>query len=145
MTIGLSRRSSVPALKLKPSSPTRLLAALHDHVDRVLDLQPVAAEDRFDHGHVDVHFLGAVLQRADVLRQARAAERETGLQVVRRQVQLVVLAEDVHHLVAVHVEALAQVADLVGEAHLQRVPGVAVYFIISATRMLVVMSGASTF
>ena len=116
MTIGLSRRSSVPALKLKPSSPTRFLPVSHHLVDRVLDLQLVAAEDRLDHRHLEVDFLRAVLQRAHVLRQARAAEREAGLQVIRRQVQLLVLAEDVHDLVAVDADALAEVADLVGEA-----------------------------
>ena len=57
MTIGLSRRSSVPALKLKPSRPTRLLPGLDHHVDGVLDLQLVAAEDRLDHRHVEVDFL----------------------------------------------------------------------------------------
>ena len=66
-----------------------------------------------------------VLQRAHVLRQARPAEREARLQVVGREVQLRRPAEDVHHLVAVDAEPLADVADLVGEADLQRVPGVA--------------------
>ena len=125
MTSGDSRRSSVPALKLNPSRPTLLPAGLDDLVDRMLHLQPVAVQHRVDHRHVEVDFLRPVLQRAHVLRQARAAEREARLQVIRREVQLVVLAEDVHHLVAVDADALAQVADLVGEDHLHRVPRVA--------------------
>src|SRR5437016_5221904 len=68
ITIGLSRRSSVPALKLKPRMPTcfLLLARLHDLVECLLDLELVAREDRLNHRHLDVHFLGAVLERANV-------------------------------------------------------------------------------
>jgi hypothetical protein len=65
------------------------------------------------------------LKRPHVLRQARTAEREARFHVVRGQVQLLVAAEDVHDLMAVNLEALTKIADLVGEADLQRVPGIA--------------------
>ena len=78
-------------LEAEPEQPDLLLAGFDDPVDRVLHLEAVAAQHRVDERHVEVHFLGAVLQRAHVLRQARAAEREPRLQVVGRQIQLVVL------------------------------------------------------
>ena len=102
-----------------------LLAGLEHLIERLLDLRLVARQDLRDERQLDVHFLGAVLQRAHVLGQARAAEGEPRLEVVGRKVQLLVAAEDVHHLVAVDVELLAQVADLVREHHLERMPGVA--------------------
>src|SRR3989441_1479490 len=101
-----------------------LLARFHDLVERLLDLQLVARQNLRDDRQLDVHFLRAVLQRADILWEARAAECEARLQVVGREVQLLVATEDVHHFVAVDTDALAQVADLVREADFQRVPRV---------------------
>src|SRR2546426_1165320 len=89
-----------------------LLARFHDLVERLLDLQLVARQNLRDDRQLDVHFLRAVLQRADILWEARAAECEARLQVVGREVQLLVATEDVHHFVAVDTDALAQVADL---------------------------------
>src|SRR5215212_11792981 len=62
-------------LEAEAEQPDALVAALHDQVDGVLDLQAVAAEDRFDDRHVDVYLLRTILQGPHVLRQARAAER----------------------------------------------------------------------
>ena len=59
---------------------------------------------------------------AGVLGQARAAEGEAGLEINRRDVELGVAAEDVHHRVAVDAGRLAHIADLVAEADLERVP-----------------------
>ena len=43
---GLSRRSSVPALKLKPKNADPLISLLHNHLQPPRDLQFVAREDR---------------------------------------------------------------------------------------------------
>ena len=67
---------------------------------------------------------GVGQQRSQVLRQACAAERESRLQIGGGDVQLVIAAEDVHDLMAVGADRLADAADLVGETHLQRVPRV---------------------
>src|SRR3954470_7163620 len=132
-------------LEAEAEQPDLLLARVDDAIDRVLHLKLVAVQHRVDHRHLEIDFLGAVLQRAHVLGQARSAEREARLEVIGRQIQLVVLAEDVHHLVAIHANPLAQIADLVGEHHLTACQVLLVYFIISATRMLVLYSGASMF
>ena len=123
-TIGLSRRSSVPALKVKPRMPTlRLPFSITACTPRSI-CSWLRGRIALRIGSVQIERLRLVQQRAHVLRQAGAAEGEARLQVVRREVELRVLAEDVHHLVAVDAERLAEVADLVGEGHLQRVPGV---------------------
>ncbi len=101
------------------------LAALVDHrLHAALELARVARQDRAEDRQRDVERFRLVEQRAQVLGQAGAAERKTRLQVGRRQIELGVAAEEIHHPVAVDLERLAQRADLVGEAHFQRVPGV---------------------
>jgi len=82
-------------------------------------------KDGLDHWHIHVQFLRAILQRADVLGEARSAERKPWPQVVRREVQLLVAAEHLHHLVAVDLELLAHISDFVRKAHFERVPRVA--------------------
>ena len=89
-----------------------------------LDLQLVAWQDRGQNGQRDIERFCLVQQGAQVLGQARAAESEARPEVTRRQVELGVLAENLHHAVAVHLQGLAEVADLVGKADLERVPGV---------------------
>src|SRR3954469_5326439 len=112
-------------LEAEPEQADLLLAGVEDLLERLLNLRLVARQDLRDQRQLDVDLLGPILQRAHVLRQARSAERKPRLQVIRRQVQLLVAAKNVHHFVAVDLELLAQVADLVREHHLQRVPGVA--------------------
>ena len=122
---GLSRRSSVPALKLKPSMPTLRAARLSTMRGcRARSASSLLGRIASRIGTSTSRSARVIREGAHVLRQARAAEGEARLQVVGREVELRVLAEDVHHLVAVDAERLADVADLVGEADLQRVPGV---------------------
>ena len=108
--------------------PTFVLPASMISSSASLNLQLVAGENGLDHRQIHVELFGAILQGADVLRQAGSAKGETGLQIIRRQVELPVAAEDVHHLVTVDAQALAHVPDLVREADLQGVPGVADVF-----------------
>ena len=131
-------------LEAEPEQADSLPTDVDDSIERVLDLQLVASEHRVDERHLQIDFAGAVLQRADVLRQARPAERESRLQVVRRQVQLLVR------------QKMSITSWLSTPIRLQRLPisfakttftachALLVYFIISATRMLVLYSGAST-
>ena len=78
----------------------------------------------------------AVRDGAQVLGQARAAEGEAGLQVVGRQVELGVRAEQVHHLVAV--DALASCRGLpisLANATLSAWKALFTYLSISAVRI----------
>lgn len=101
----------------------RLLAG--DDVEGLLHLGSVAAHQRADQRGFHVQAAGAVVQRAYVLGQAGTTEGEAGLHVVLGEVQLVVLADHVHYLAAVDADCLGDVADLVGEGDLGRVPDVA--------------------
>src|SRR4030095_5867862 len=112
-------------LEAEPEYPNSLLAGFNDLVQCVADLQLIASEYRVDERHVQVHFARAVLQRTDVLGKARTAEREARLEVVRRDIQLLIAAEDLHDFVAVDADSLAEVADLVGKDDFHRMPRVA--------------------
>src|SRR6185295_5786258 len=70
------------------------VALLHHRLNSTLDLQLVRWKDCGEDGQRDVNALRLVQKGAQVLRQARAAEGEAGLEVVRREVELLVLAED---------------------------------------------------
>src|SRR5690606_28187753 len=96
-----------------------------DDVEGLLHLGGVAAHQRTDQRGFHVQAAGAVVQRTHVLGQAGAAEGEAGLHVVPGEIQLVVLADHVHHLATVDADCLGDVADLVGEGDLGRVPDVA--------------------
>ena len=125
-TSGLSRRSSVPVLNDRPIKPMRRLPVCHDLVASPCSMcDSVRRQDAGEHRQLDVVRLGQVHGRAQVLGQARAAEREARLQVGRRDVELRVLADQVHHLEGVDAERLAQPRRLVGERDLQRVEVVA--------------------
>ena len=117
----------MPALKLKPSRPDAFLARFDHLIDR--------------HAGSAARLLGrmawmhaAPRGRALFARYCSARtsfgrheppNAKPGFRYVRRHIQLVVAAEHLHHFVAVDPQPLAQVADLVREAHLERMPGVA--------------------
>ncbi len=123
-TTGLPRRSSVPALKLMPRMPTlRRPAATTASTARSI-CRSLLGSTAARIGVVTSALRAAAGQRAQVLRQAVAAEGETRPQIGGGDVQLAVQAEDVHHAMRIHAEGLAQRADLVGEADLQRMPGI---------------------
>jgi len=86
-TMGLERRSSVPPLKLRPRKPSDRPCS-HQLVDDPADLTIVA----FDYG-VEQGMSRSIARLmgygAQVLGQAGAAKRKTGLQIVRREVSLV--------------------------------------------------------
>src|SRR5947207_4581364 len=63
-------------LEAESKQPDPFLAGVEHFIERALDLQPVAREDRLNDRQLDVELLRAILQRADVLRQTRSAERE---------------------------------------------------------------------
>ena len=102
-------------------------AELQDLVHRVIDVRAVADQQAGQHRHLEIVLLRDVRQRAQILRQARAAEGEAGLQVRRRDVQARIGAHQPHDLVRVDAERLRDAADLVGEGDLERVEGVAAH------------------
>ena len=89
-----------------------------------LDVEVVAVLDRTEDRHFHLVRFGKEVESAQILRKARAAIGETWLEVVRRNIELRILAEQVHHLVAVDIELLADGTDLVTEGNLQRMVGV---------------------
>ena len=99
-------------------------AGAGDHVVGAVELDLVGGHRSVEHGRGDVDGTRLVAPRPQVLRQAGAAEGEARHQIGRRDVEALVAAQDAHHLVAVDGGALADVTDLVGEAHLEGVPGV---------------------
>src|SRR5262245_30095165 len=93
-------------------------------VDCSANLNPVAWQDVADDRQLEIEFLGQIGESGSILGQTRATECETGPQVGRRNVELGIAAEDIHDLVAIDADRLANIADLVAEADLQRVPDV---------------------
>ena len=97
--------------------------ALDDlHGGLLLDL--VGGVDAVDDRHVHIQVVGQGAQGLGVLRQAGAAVGKAGFKVIGGDVELFVLAEDLHDLVAVDVELLADIADFVAEDDLEGVEGV---------------------
>src|SRR5205814_6529655 len=113
-----------------------LVCSVVDHrLQGALDLQLVAWQDCGQSGQRDIERFCLVQQGAQVLGQARAAESEARPEVTRGQVELGVLAENLHHAVAVHLQGLAEVADLVGKADLSACQALSAYLTISAVSM----------
>ena len=113
------------ALEAQAEQRDAALAALEHDVHDAGDVRVVAGDDTPEERRREVSILGDVVERAQILRQARAAEAEAGREIPLRDVEVAVLAEDAHHLAPVDAELLAQRADLVRERHLERVVGVA--------------------
>ena len=112
-------------LEREPDHADPALAGRHHLGDRVIDVGAVRRHDAAVHRQLDVVHLGEVVRRAQILRQARAAERETGLQIRRRNVELPVPAHQIHHLERIYAHRLADPGRLVGEGDLQRMEVVA--------------------
>ena len=64
------------------------------------------------------------LECLHILRQARTTIRKTGFEIIRTDIQLLVFAEDLHHLVAINIQFLTDVSHFVTEHNLQRVIGI---------------------
>ena len=100
---------------------------MQDLVDRVIDVHSVADQQAGQHRDLDVVLLRDLRQRAQILRQAGAAEGEARLQVGRRNVQARVGAHQPHDFVRIDAQRLRHAADLVGERDLERVEGIAAH------------------
>src|SRR5579885_1897426 len=111
-------------LEGQPEDRHPAAAVARDHADDAIDLMLIGGERGVEHEALHVEGLGVVAQRAKVLGQAGAAERKAGPEIGGRDVELAVGAEDGHDGAAVDAAGLADLADLVGEAHLQGVPAV---------------------
>src|SRR5690606_24977955 len=100
-------------------------ARVHHHLRGVVDVQLVRLHDGAQHRQLHVAGSREVENRAQVLRQARAAEREAGAQIGGRDVEARVLANEPHDVPRIDAEALAQTPDLVRERNLERMEDVA--------------------
>lgn len=64
------------------------------------------------------------LECLHILRQARTTICKTGFEIIWTDIELLVFAEYLHHLVAVNIQFLADVSHLVTKHNLQRVIGI---------------------
>ena len=80
---------------------------------------------RFQQRKTQVQAAGAIVQRPQIFRQAGAAERESGPEIGRRNVQDPVAAERIHHFAPGNSQARAERAYLIGESDLDRVECIA--------------------
>ena len=115
----------MPSLKESPSTPTCRLPVRSTMSIAALDLLAVALERSGKHRGFHIHLPRLVGQRPQILGQAGPPEGEAGLQVRGGDVQLGVRRKDLHHLVAVDPECLADVTDFIGKRDLEAVEGVA--------------------
>ena len=86
------------------------------------DVRLIAGDHTVQQWKLQLHLLRIERQGTHVLRQAGAAERKARPQIAWREVQLGVLQEDVHYLMAIDTGHLADGADLIAKIHLDRVP-----------------------
>ena len=77
------------------------LAVSHDQLQSPSDLHFVARQDRGQDRQFQIMHFGLVGQSPQILRQTRSAKGKTGQEVSRRDIELLVLAEDLHHFVCV--------------------------------------------
>ena len=99
-------------------------AGFYRHARRAFDLLAIGHAEVFDQRQRDALFLGDMGHGPHLFGQAGAAIGKAGLEVIGRQVQLGVLAEDVHDIMAVDVQRLGKPTHFVGKADFGRVPDV---------------------
>jgi len=120
---GLSRRSSVPALKLKPSTPIRSCPFA------IMSRRPLAICNSLL-GRMEVRIgnsnraswpyrSGLGGPWASMSRQSKPGHKIRG-----RDVELLVLTEDLHDRMRIHRKGLAEISDFVRKADFERVPTV---------------------
>src|SRR5437588_9447187 len=93
--------------------------------DRMIDMLPIRWEDATEHGQLDVARLRKVKRRAQVFRQARPAEGEAWLEISPGDIELGVLADEIHHFERIDTERLAKPCGLVRKRDFQSVEIVA--------------------
>ena len=101
------------------------LASGHHLVESQVEVRLVAGQDGIQHGQLHVALLGQVRRGAQVLGQAAAAEGEAGLEVSLADVELRVLAHQVHDFESVDAQRTAQPRGFIREGDLQRMKIVA--------------------
>ena len=117
-----------PGLERQADHADPALARRHHLRDRMIDMRAVRGHDAPMHRQLDVAHLGQVVRGAQILRQARSAEREARPQIRRRDVELAVAADEIHHLERVDAHRLADPGRLVRESDLEGVEVVAAVF-----------------
>ena len=91
----------------------------------LFNMRLVASLDGGQRGSFHVPLPADVKHRSEVLRQAGSAVSVAGLEVTVRNIELAILAEDLHHLVRIDAHRLAERADLIAEDNFQRMEDVA--------------------
>ena len=79
-----------------------------NRINHTLNMGVVAGEDTTKERRLHVPLFRDVIDRAHVLRQARASKAETRAEVAGRNIEVFVLAEDTHDGVTVDAQRLAQ-------------------------------------
>src|SRR5579871_4516971 len=98
------------------------VTGFEDQLQSAGNLHLIAGKNGSKNRQLEIALLGLIRHGAQILRQTGTAKGEPRLKVSGGDVELSILAEDFHDLVRIHIEGLAQVADLVREADFQRMP-----------------------
>jgi len=112
--------SSVFALNASPSSAMVAPAGTRPMIlpRTAIELRRVGLQGRAQHARVDTALFGNSRESRDVLREARAAEAQTGME--ERRADAAIAAGAVDDVVDVGADLLANVRDLVDERYLGR-------------------------
>ena len=84
-------------------------------------MRHITGNQRTKNRHFLIYTAGEVVQGTNVLGQTRSSKGEAGFQIGPGDVQLVILTEDIHQKVRINARFLAESADFIGKADLQRV------------------------
>src|SRR5262249_9323165 len=111
-------------LETKAQYADTLLPLTYNLIQAPANLRLIAREDGVENRRFEVVRFSLICKSPQILWQARAAKGKTRHEIRARNIQLSILAENVHDFMGIHTKDLAEIADLIGEANLQRVPTV---------------------
>src|SRR5206468_8295677 len=92
---------------------------MSDQIESQLDLFTIRFEYSSEHRQFQIQLLCLVKDGTNVLWQTRATESKSGSEVIGRDVQLRILAKNLHHSVAINTHSLTEISDLIRETYLQ--------------------------
>src|ERR1019366_4522362 len=110
--------------KAEAQDPDSRVPLFHNELLAPSNLHFIARQNGSENRQMQIVHFRLIGQCAKIFGQTRASECKTGQQISGRDVELAILAEDVHYRMGIDAERLAQIADFVGETDLQRMPAV---------------------
>ena len=101
------------------------MSVVHDHLHASGNLNFVARQNGSQNRQLQIMHFCLICKSSQIFGQAGPAKREARHQVSGRDVEFLVVAENLHDLVRVNPKSLAQVPDLICKSNLQCMPAVA--------------------